>query len=182
MVKVHQVEQGSEDWHELRAGKYTGSNAHKLLRYGATRYALTEQSSFGGSFWTKRGHLLEEEAIELYERITHTIVDRPGFVTNDRFPRCGYSPDGLQSEPLLEVKCFDEPKHLQLIAGNIPLEIMAQVQFGMMICERKFSFLLPYNPKLEPKKAFKIIKIRANRTILNNFKRILSAEVQIGKV
>ncbi|HEX4201340.1 MAG TPA: YqaJ viral recombinase family protein [Chthoniobacterales bacterium] len=184
MITVHEVEQGSDEWQELRAGKYTGSNAHKLLRHGAGTYALTEQNGFGGNFWTKRGHLLETEAVELYERIARVSVDRPGFVTNDRYPRCGYSPDGLVLErALLEVKCFDEPKHLKLIAGDISLEILAQVHFGMLICERKIAYLLPYNPKLEPRKAFKIIPIKFNRAIANNFKRILSAkEVQIGKI
>lgn len=183
MVTIHQVEQGSEAWHELREGLYTGSNAHKLLRYGATRFALTEQSSFRGSFWTERGHLLETEAIELYERITNSRVERPGFVTNDRFPGCGYSPDGLPAVLLIEVKCFDEPRHRKLLAGDIPLEVMAQVQFGMMILERKLAHLVPYNPNLDPKSAIKIIKIKRNSRIINNFKRILSmGGVQVGKI
>jgi hypothetical protein len=176
MVIIHDVEQGSDEWHQLRAGKYTGSNAHKLLKYGARAYSLTEGKEFGGNFWTKRGHLLEEEAIELYERIKGVKVERVGFVTNDKFPDCGYSPDGLREKEIIEVKCFDEPRHLRLLAGDIPLEIMAQVQFGMMICERRISKLVLYNPKLEPTKALKIIEVRGRAAITSNFKRILKSK------
>lgn len=174
MVTTHDVEQGSEEWHAAREGKYTGSNAAKLLKYGARAYSKTERSGFTGSFWTKRGHMLETEAIELYERITGTKVDRPGYVTNDKFPDCLYSPDGLQEKTVLEVKCFDESRHLRLSAGDIPLEIQAQIHFGMLICERSSGRLILYNPKLEPKKALKIIEIPARPAIAANFKKILT--------
>jgi YqaJ-like viral recombinase domain len=177
MVTIHSVPQGSDSWHALRAGKYTGSNAWKLLRYGAIDYALTEQSSFNGNFYTKRGHILEDEAIELYEAITGRHVERPGFVTNDEFPSCGYSPDGLDLTPTLEVKAFNIEKHLRIINGDIPFEVLAQVHFGLLICDRSCANLLPYNPDVEnPKEAFKIITIKRNRNIINNFKRILRKE------
>lgn len=179
MITIHQVEQGTDEWQQLRAGKYTGSNAHKLLKHGAGAYSLTEATQFTGNFWTKRGHLLEDEAIELYERITRAQIDRPGFVTNDNFPTCGYSPDALTGTAVIEVKCFDEPRHLKVLAGDIPLEILAQIHFGMLICERKLGKLVLYNPKLEPKKAFAIIPIGANRTIKTNFKRILTTKKEI---
>lgn len=176
MIQLHQVEQGSDEWQALRQGRYTGSNAHKLLKYGARPYSLTESSEFTGTFWTKRGHLLETEAIELYEAITGTTVEHPGFVTNSKFPDCGYSPDGLQAAHVIEVKCFNEPKHLKLYGGELPLEIMAQIHFGMLICERKLARLVIYNPKLEPKLALKIIEIKARPAIHQNFKRILTKE------
>jgi len=176
MVTIHDVNQGTEAWHALRSGKYTGANAHKLLRYGATSFSLTEHSSFGGNYHTKRGHALEPEAIGLYEAITGTHVERPGFVTNTAYPTAGFSPDGLQTARVVEVKCFNEEKHLKLYGGDIPLEVLAQIHFGMLICELKAASLLIYNPDLDdPKKCFKIIDIPYNRNIANNFKRILGA-------
>lgn len=185
MITIHQVEQGSDAWLELRRDLYTGNNADKLLSFSESKkiidgvvssYALNEITGFRGNFYTKRGHLLEDEAIEIYEAITKTAVDRPGFVTNDRFPTCGYSPDGLAPAPLIEIKCFTEEKHMKLIDGNIPLKILAQIHFGMLITERPFAHLIPYNPKLDDKMAFKIITIKTNRKIQNNFKRILQAK------
>src|SRR5437879_1456915 len=119
MITVYNdIVQGSEAWHELRFGLYTGSNAWKLLKYGAIDYSLTETSDFKGSFWTERGHLLEIECIEIYETIKKLKVPRPGFVTNDLFPACGFSPDGLPNTHLVECKAFNEKKHLQLYRGD----------------------------------------------------------------
>lgn len=174
MITTYDVIQGTPEWLELRQGKYTGTSAEKLLKHGATSYALTEASDFSGNFHTQRGHTLEEEAIELYEAIRHVTVERPGFITNDQFPKCGYSPDGLLTDLLIEVKCFSEAKHMEVYRGDIPLKIMAQVQFGLLICELPRANLIIYHPKLEPKYALKIIDIKANKAAHNNFRRILN--------
>lgn len=191
MVIVHDVEQGSEAWLKLREGLYTGSNADKLLSYATSfkiiageriAYALTELSKFGGNFWTKRGHLLEDEAIALYEDIKHVVVARPGMITNTKYPGCGYSPDGWPPIPLLEVKCFDVKKHMELIRGRIPLKVLAQIHFGLLITERPYAELIAYCPRRDPetgeyllpiKDQFKIIRINRSPAILANFRRIL---------
>lgn len=189
MIVVHEVTQGTLEWHELRQDKYTGSNAHKLLKFGAVKYAITEQQAFSGNFFTERGHLLEEEAIGLYEIINSCVVQRPGFVSNSLYPGCGYSPDGIQGSPgrrdrlrdvLLEVKCFNEKKHLAIAKGEVPVEILAQIHFGLLICGLTKARLILYNPDLAPELALKVIEVSFNRNIQNNFKKILSkAEVKI---
>lgn len=183
MITVHDCLQGTDAWHELRSGKYTGSNAHKLLTAGgkkviadgaSTLYALTGTDEFGGNFYTKRGHILEEEAIELYEAIKRQKVERPGFVTNTSFPACGYSPDGIVPDATIEVKCFNQAKHMAIYGGEIPLTVMAQLHFGMLICGKALARLVIYNPELDPKLAFKIIEVKARRPITKNFNQILT--------
>lgn len=176
MIKIHEVEQGGETWHELRDGKYTGSNAHKLLKFGAIKYSLTETNNFKGNYYTKRGHILEDEALEIYEAINGRRVLRHGFITNSDFPTCGYSPDGIDEAILLEVKCFNQKKHLDMVAGEIPFSILAQIHFGLLICGLREARLIIYNPELEAGKAYKAIAIKGNRNIQNNFKAILSEE------
>lgn len=176
MITIHDdIEQGTEAWHQWREGKYTGSNADKLLNSGADReYAKAKRSSFSGNFYTKRGHLLEPEAIELYEAITKRKVGRPGFVSNSDFSDCIYSPDGLCDDRTIEVKCFNETSHMKIYNGETPLKVLAQCHFGMLICDKKFCDLVIYNPSLDPKEAFKIITIKRDKNVDNNFKRILS--------
>lgn len=184
MIQVHQVQQGSDAWAKLRHDRYTGTGAHKLLSFsGAVKvvggvvssYALNEITGFGGNFYTKRGHLLEDEAIDIYQDITGISVDRPGFVTNDRFPSCGYSPDGLTSDLVVEVKCFNEERQHKIAKNGIPIAILAQIHFGMLISGKKRAVLLLYNPKLPDKEALIILPVKANRNIENNFKRILGS-------
>jgi hypothetical protein len=180
MITYHEVEQGSDEWKELRAGKYTGSNADKLLKHGAIEYSLTASGSFNGNFWTKRGHILELEAIELYEAIKGVRVDRDGFVTNSKFDRCGYSPDGVVDRKILiEIKCFDVKNHLAIWNGDIPFKIAAQIHFGLTILELQTAHLVIYNPTLDPAHAFKIIEIKARPAIRSNFIQILSKGVLV---
>jgi hypothetical protein len=176
MITVHSVEQGSEEWHRAREGKFTGASAYRLLKYGTTEYAKTTSGNFGGNFYTKRGHLLEDEAIELYEKIRHCHVDRPGYVTNDHFPDCLFSPDGIADGILIECKAFNSAKHLQMSGGDIPFAVLAQIHFGMLICELKAAQLIIYNPELEVNYAFKIIEIPYNPKIQRNFERALGKE------
>lgn len=192
MIAYHYVEQGSKQWKIDRVGKYTGSNAEKLLgSFGASEYAKAIEDSFRGNFWTKRGHALEDEAIEIYEAITKTKILRNedglkvGYITNSKYLNCLYSPDGLPPIPILEVKCFDIEKHLQLIHAktedDIPLKIRAQCHYGTLIGERPYAHLVPYNPskELAVKDQFRIITIKANKNIQNNFKRILTERVTV---
>lgn len=172
MIKIHQVKQGSPAWQTLREGKYTGSNADKLLKFGTIDYSRTEDSEWQGNFHTRRGHILEQEAIELYEQIKVIKVDRPGFVTNDKFPECGYSPDGLTEDRTIEVKAFEAEKHREA-ADTPPLKIKAQCHFGMVICDKKLCDLLLYNPDLPADEALIILTIRQNPLVKANFMRIL---------
>lgn len=178
MISLYDVEQGSESWHRLRLNLYTGSNAHLLLKYGKIDYALNHVNTFKGNHWTKRGHLLEAECVDLFEKIRQINVLKIGFVTNDKYPDCGFSPDFLLPNILGEVKCFAEDNHMQLINAkrveDIPFKILAQVYFGMFICELPLAYLIPYNPKIkEVKDRFKIIEIKRKKSIEDNFKRIL---------
>lgn len=176
MITLHDTVQGSDEWKQARLGKFTGSNAHKLLSsFGAHEYAKAIEDSFTGNYYTKRGHLLEDEALELYEKITKSTVMHTGFVTNDKYVDCLYSPDGLHDEYVIEVKCFGEKPHMAIYNGDIPMKVLSQVHFGMMICEKQAGRLVIYNPDLDAKLALKIIDVPFNQNIHNNFKRILEA-------
>lgn len=164
MITIHDVEQGSDAWLELRKGKYTGSTAMRLLQ----GKPLKEESEWQGNKYTKRGHILEQLAIKEYERKASVDVLRPGFITNSKYPNAGYSPDGIVGDTLLEVKCLNGKRHEALINGEIPLEYMAQMYFGLVICELKYVKLLAFNPDYE--KQLTVIDILVEPKIVKNFK------------
>lgn len=182
MIKKHNVDQGSAEWLALREGRYTGTNADRLLKFGKGAYSLNEAAQLFQSFWTKRGHLLEQEAIGLYEDVYHIAVERVGFVTNTAFPDCGYSPDGIIGESMLiEVKCFDEERHLEAIK-SLPFETLAQVHFGMLICGLPQAHVILYHPKLansQPDKAFHVVLVKADPKIKRNLKDILRKDIPV---
>jgi hypothetical protein len=177
MITRHNVIQGSPEWQHMREGRYTGSGADKLLKFGAIDYSLTQAIEiFNGNFWTERGHRLEDEAIGLYEDLYHISVDRVGIVYNSLYPNCAYSPDGVAGEILIEVKCFNEDNHLEIVNSELPFEILAQVHFGLLICGLPEAHVILYHPKVDPKRALKIFTVKADTKILTNFKNILKGK------
>ncbi len=173
MVEIHNVEQGTDEWLEARIGKYTASNAIKLLKFGKTSKAVVQRSNFKGNYWTQRGHDLEPMAIEAYEIRKNIKVDRVGFVTNDKYPKCLFSPDGLTDKHVVEVKCFSEKKHLSIKRNNIPLEILAQIHFGMIMAEKKKAHLVLFNPDLKPSQALFIYDVIKNQALIHRLRILM---------
>lgn len=176
MVITHNIPQNSPEWLAKRIGMFTGSNADKLLRYGRCEKAKAQHSNFKGNYWTKRAHSLEPFAIQAYEMTRGVSVERPGYWTNEKYPGCLYSPDGVEwnASRLGEVKCFAEERHLSINRRNIPSPILAQVHFGKIIGELDEMVLILFNPDLDPKKALKIINVPIDRKLELRLKRLMS--------
>lgn len=161
--------QRSPAWYAIREGKWTGSTVIGLLQ-GKTK---VPESSDYDNLYMKRGRMLEPLAIEAY-KANEVNVGRlrfPGFVTNSRYPNAGYSPDGIDGNFLLEVKCLNGDNHEDLVRGIVLPKYMAQVQLGLMITGHKWAKLIAYNPDSDNSLA--VILIKRNMSIRNNIKRKL---------
>lgn len=170
MVTIHQIEQNTPEWFALREEcDVTASEAFNFLRQGKGY----KKSSFSGNFATNRGHLLEPEALELYHAIQGTQSIGHGFVTNSDYPRAGASPDDLTEHIYIEVKCFSIERH-RACAKNPFVEVIAQIQFGLMISKYKLAHLVLYNPDLPADEALIILEVKPNKQIHANFKRELA--------
>lgn len=169
MLTLHNVQQRSKEWHKLRNGRITASMAGRLLREGL-KPLLEPQKEIPDNYWMKRGRDLESDAIEVYEKVTGIDVLQVGFVTNTDYPMCGASPDGV-TDCLIEVKCFNTKKHLEIDVNNIPFDVMAQVQFSMMVCELDNCDLVLYNPEINAIDAFRIIPIFKDYDIITNIEK-----------
>jgi hypothetical protein len=175
MLITHDVKQGSDSWHALRVQyPHTASLAWLLLTKGK-HAASNTIGTHGTGFWAQRGHILEEEAIEVYNAVYGCTVERPGFVTNDEYPDAGWSPDGFRSDLRIgvEVKCFADLKHLECLNAT-PREVYAQVQFGNMIGDLDMSHLVHYNPDIaDSSLCFKVIEVPRDNKLIERFKKKL---------
>jgi predicted phage-related endonuclease len=172
MIIYHEVEQGSPAWKALRAPLWTGTTAIRLLQ----GKPLLPESDFKGNWATRRGQALEPIAIAEYERIVGHKVQRPGFVTNTVYKNAGYSPDAIDRRILLEVKCFNGERHENLIAGDIPLKILVQILFGMIVTGLRRAVLLAFNP--EYSQQLTIIDISYDKLIGNNIRKKLKLDMK----
>lgn len=147
---IHNVEQGSVEWMQLRAGIPTASEFDALITplgevrtgegpksYLAKKVAEAWQ---GGPllqfnvFDMEAGQVLENEARPWFEAMHGCDVKTVGFITSDD-GRIGCSPDGLISDDCgLEIKCPKVETHVgYLLNGKLPKDYVAQVHGSMFV-------------------------------------------------
>lgn len=156
------VQQGTDEWLDLRRGIVTASTVGKLLTSTGkvanndsartlTRLLVAERIT-GWIVPTYqsdamfRGVMDEPLARDLYSR-THQPVTEVGFMVRDFDAfKVGYSPDGLAGGTgLIEVKSAEPKIHLErILADAVPAEHMAQIQCGLLVSGRAWCDYLSY--------------------------------------
>ncbi len=157
-MKIHDVEQRSDEWLKLRLGMPTASGFKHIWKptggKSASSFgyigALIAESETGLVDATRtkfmdRGIELEETALAYYVLEREVQVTRVGFVTNDA-GTIGGSPDGLVGDDGgLEIKCLGASGHVQGLLGRYTQHI-PQIQGLLWLTGRKWWDLLYYNP------------------------------------
>lgn len=160
MIIHNGIIQGTDEWKELKVGKFSASNFGKLFMKKDTkgyegyinqiaieRLTGIPTPSFKSS-WMQRGNDLEPEARIAYEFKTFNKVHEVGFVELDEW--VGVSPDGLIGEKgSIEIKClgadaFSECK----LTGKIDKDYIIQMQGVLWVCEREWCDFTVYYPGL----------------------------------
>ena len=166
-MRIHNVEQGSEEWFALRLGVPSASRFKDLLTPTGKPSASAEKymhellaekmsgkrfDSFD-TFHMKRGRDLEPEAANVFSFQTDLICREIGFVTNDD-QTVGCSPDRLiQDLSGLEIKCPMHTTHVKYLIdfhnnNQMPPEYYAQVQGTMMLMDLPDYWFMSYHPDL----------------------------------
>jgi len=162
MIIINNIEQYSDEWWALRAGRLTASNAQCISANGKglETYAyniLAEKYSNNHESYTspemQRGTELEPLAREEYEIQTLEEVKEVGLITDGDYVSC--SPDGLIGEDGgLEIKCLNKTKHFKIMVNGekeIESKYIWQVQMSLLISKRKWWDLVFYHPDFEKK-------------------------------
>lgn len=170
---VHHHAQGSEAWHQARAGCITASKFSLLresnrLKSGANKgdyknevkdyaFRLAVERISGQALdegfetaFMRRGHELEPEARAAHEIEAGVIVEPAGFITC-QYGVYGASADGfIAGEPIgCEYKCFLAPDKLRaILLGGDTSEVMDQVQGGMWLADAERWIFGLYCPAL----------------------------------
>lgn len=165
-MKIHNVEQGTNEWFRLRLGKPSASRfkdcvtptgkpssssekyMHELL---AERLAKKRFETFD-TFHMKRGRDLEPLAAEVFSFQTDLTCREVGFVTDDK-EAIGCSPDRLVNGTGLEIKCPMHTTHVKYLIdyhnkGIMPPEYYAQVQGTMWIMDLPEYWFMSFHPDL----------------------------------
>ncbi len=159
MKIIRGVEQGSEEWLALRAGRVTASNFGKLLAggQGKTRRAymlqLLAERLTGAPVETytnaamEWGTETEPRARAVYELLTGREVEEVTMIVRDEYVSA--SPDGLFPGGGLEIKCPKTETHLEnFLAKQMPSAYKPQVQGCIWLAEVEAWDFMSFDPRL----------------------------------
>jgi len=170
------IQQGSDEWFQMRLGKVTASKiadlmskiksgesaGRKKLKNELVRERLTGKRVQGyTNAAMERGTALEPLARASYEVKRGLFVDQIAFVNHPVISMAGCSPDGMiGSDGLIEIKCPLPDNHLEHFINDgkdLVSRYYAQVQFQMACCgvDRKWCDLVSFDPDIsEPLQLF----------------------------
>lgn len=168
-MQIINVQQKTPEWFALRL-KYplTASEAQAIGNQGkgletliweklAEKYSLADKEKYTNKD-LERGVELEPLARDMYELKTGNKVDEVGFVINEKVSKVGgVSPDGIvdfvdgKIGSLIEIKCFEDKKHFQMIVNGLEIEsqYLWQMQMQMLFTETEFADFVAYNPNFK---------------------------------
>ena len=162
---VHDMEQGTDEWFEVRRGLPTSSQFATIMASGRggapSKTRQTYMFKLAGERLTgdpmdnftnhhmERGHIMEPEARKYYAFMQDVEPEQVGFITNYG---AGSSPDSLVGKDgMLEIKTKLPHLMLDILeAGKFPPEHRAQCQGQLWIAEREWVDLICYWPKMPP--------------------------------
>lgn len=158
-MKIHNCQQGSEEWLACRLGKLTASTAQTIATAGkgletlclektAERLTGKVEESYKSEAMI-RGNELEAEARNIYSLETGNKVEQIGFYEDNEF--VGVSPDGLVGDDgLIEIKCFGAKHYTEyLLNRKIDDKYYWQMQMQMLIMNRHWVDYVVYNPDFQ---------------------------------
>lgn len=179
---IHHFEQHSEDWYNIRLGKFTASNAGTIATAGTGLETLCfdlvaeiltqKKKETFHSAAMEQGNELEDTARTLFEMETGYTVDKIGFVEIDELE--GSSPDGLiyfeKEVSGVELKCPQDNTFAKLLYdGQIKHEYYAQMQMQMLHIGAKRWFYAVFNPNFENQMV--VLEVSANPEFQEKIKK-----------
>ncbi len=196
---IHQVEQNTDEWFQLRMGKITSSyfatilaNNGKAFGKPALQYAMRVaiESKTNRSIetfkneWMERGLEMQQEASEAYEMLTFTDVLPGGFCESGMF---GSSSDGLVDNGMIEIKCPKYSTHFDsLIKGGYDLSYQWQIRGQMWLYDKEWCDFVSYCPDLPHNKQLYIFRVERDQDEeekliirLNEFAKTVQAYINI---
>jgi hypothetical protein len=122
-MKIINVIQNSSEWDAIRKGKITGSKLNDIVVKRGTGKKLgfyeliADRVAVGADDENPmdRGHRLEDEALDQYEKMEGVKLNRGVFAVSDDNENMAISHDSLSEDETraVEIKCLSSAKHLQ---------------------------------------------------------------------
>ena len=180
MKVIRDIEQGTEEWLNLRLAVITASKYKDVLAggKGLTRSAYMRQlaaeaitgirtESFSNSAM-EWGTEHEPQAKAMYELMKCEEVEEIAFIKHD-YINTGVSPDGLIGDTgLIEIKCPNTTTQIEtVLGGKMPTCHIPQVQGQLWVSEREWCEFVSFDPRINGKSSFFCIRVHRDDEYIN---------------
>lgn len=187
------IEQRSQEWFNIRKGKITSSEIHKIMGDPKGKEPITDTAktyllekvseSLGGFAQSATGPAiewgteLEELAANIYAEKKGVVVEKASFIVyNDHY---GGSPDGLVApDGIIEIKCpYVSANHFKhgLIRTPADLKKTAPAYYyqcisNMLCADAKWCDFISYDPRVDECCNMYIFRLERDEAEIDNMK------------
>jgi len=186
---IRDIQQGSDEWLELRLGKITASKlsdvmskgrgnapsktrASYMLQLAAEKLTGKPEDSFTNKYM-EWGNECEPQARSMYEFDSGNDVEEVAFVEFDEW--FGVSPDGLVGDNgLLEIKCPKTTTQIErYLAGVFPSAYKAQVQGQLIATGRDWCDFVSFDPRISGEASYFCIRVERDEEYMNELQEAI---------
>lgn len=178
------MEQKTEEWYAIRAGKASGSgvkNIRAKIKSGESatrrnyRMKLVMERLLGrpledgySNAYMERGTEMEPIARAMYEAESENMVDEVAWVPHPTIENFGVSPDGLVgTDGLVEIKVPSMPVHigywLDAMDGKVPTDYTDQMLAQLACTQRKWCDFVSYDDRVVEDMQLVVIRFEPDR-------------------
>lgn len=196
------VEQRSQEWFDMRKGKITSSEIHKImggkgdsLSETAKTYLLEKAAEFYGGHGASAtgpavewGMELEDTAVEAYQARTGNTVEKCSFIPISEF--YGGSPDGqVLPKGAIEVKCpfnsvnhfkhglIKSPEDFKKVAPNYYYQCISH----MIALKAEWCDFISFDPRVNEDCQMFVFRLKRDEDEVNNIKARVEIAVDYMK-
>lgn len=188
---IHDIEQGSEEWHNLRLGRITASRFKDVMTNGrggspsktAESYMMElaiekvtgTQAAFFENDAMRHGTETEPQARAMYEIVSGNEVSEVAFIELNEF--VGVSPDGLIGlDGLIEIKCPNTKTQVERFLKNIglPAEYKWQVQGQLWVAEREWCDFLSFDDRIDTAAQYLCTRVHRDEALIKELSERVS--------
>ena len=173
MEIITDIEQGTEDWFNLRYGWVTASRfkdvmakgqgkTRKSYMYQLAAEAISDmrQETFTNEYM-EWGTETEPQARQMYEFISGNVVDQVSFIKLNEEKKIGCSPDGLiDCDGIIEIKCPKTTTQIEtFLSGKMPTGHKGQVQGQLWISGRQWCDFVSFDPRIDGDASYFCVRV-----------------------
>jgi len=175
------TEQRTDEWHQLRMGKFTASRFGELMTNSRKKDEVFGQTAVS-YIYEKAAEILTGERKQIfgaaldwgnenepickayYSELKGVTIEEMGFTLINDYS--GASPDGMVNGELIEIKCpYNTANHLKTaFEGYIDPKYVWQMQGQMMATGALACRFLSFDPRIKDER-FKLIEIRVEQDL-----------------